>query len=137
MSEDAMSEDAIIIGKQVAKKEFIRRAAILLLTAILLGNLFINSFTLVKINGTVDAVRSTQGDTSPTGKRLLAISQSIEDCVKVDGDCYKNRLQNANNSTNTILSAMAATIACAVENPTYEFKSLRVCVFKTLDRSME
>lgn len=112
------------------------RIWIVVVALFLVSNFALNTYTVIKIQDTTQAIKASQEEGSPVGRRILELSQTIKGCVEVEGECYKDRVKNNNGSTNTILSAMAATISCMDEVPDREFKGLRECVFKTLDREM-
>ena len=104
------------IAKKVRNRELVVRLLILIGVVLFAGNLYVNSYTLVKVNGAVE---------------------TVQDCVEVKGECYQERINSSQSSTSTVITAMAAIINC--NNKSVEagiprtFEGLRACVFDTID----
>lgn len=112
---DHLSSD---VGKKVRNKDLVFRVLLLIGITLFAGNLYVNSFTLVKVNGAVETVQS---------------------CVEVSGECYQERINSSQSSTTTIITAMAATIECRFDleqnNESLTFDAIKTCVFNTLEMS--
>ena len=104
------------IAKQVRNKEFAFRFLILVIFGLFSANLYVNSYTLVKVNSAVEVV---------------------QDCVEVEGKCYQDRINSSQSSTSTIITAMAAVIDCNTKADSAgiprKFEDIRSCVFSTID----
>lgn len=117
------------LQRKVARAELSRRAFIVtvaFLAAALSGALLTLSL----------AIRSTQLEGTPTGRRLLEASDRIIDCTSPEGECYKRSQKRTGDAVSALNAAtariVAAALACQADGATTE-DDLLACITQRLD----
>ena len=115
------------LQRKVARAELSRRAFWLSL------GLFIATF-FGGLGWTVYEVRQTQTEGTPTGRRIVALQTTIEDCVNPAGECYKRSRANQESIVQTLNLGAVYAVFCVQRNPDAELPGIKDCVRALYER---
>lgn len=118
---------------RVAKQEFFKRIITVYMCVVLTVVAGVGIVSFVRDSQTVDAIRDTQLEGTPLGKRLNGLAITIEDCVNPEGQCFKDGEERTGEVISQVSEITAMTIACADEVGTQTYKVIRACVLDRLN----
>lgn len=117
------------LQRKVARAELSRRAFIVSIA-------FVTMSVVAALFTLTLAIRSTQLEGTPTGRKLVASADRILDCTSPEGDCYKRSQQRTGDAVSALNSAtariVAAALSCQADGETTE-KALLDCITQRLE----
>jgi len=116
------------LARKVARAELSKRALFVLIGivggAIVLTQIFL-----------LFAIRGTQNEGTPTGRRIVALSQTtvdlqrtINDCVNPEGKCYQRSRDNQADVVATLNLGALYAVYCVDRNPQADIEDIQRCV---------
>lgn len=105
--------------REVAGRRLLWVLVALLIILVLLGQL-----------GLSLQIRQTQTDGTPQGKRIVALQQTISDCVNPQGACYKRSRQNQEDVVQALNLGTVYAVYCVNRNPDATLEEVQACVRK-------
>lgn len=109
------------LRRRVARAELSRRAFIV-------GLVFVTACVVGALLALTVAIRQTQTDGTPTGRRIVALQETITDCVTPTGECYKRAQKRTGDAIATLNLATLYAVYCVDRNPHADIPSIQACV---------
>lgn len=125
------------LAKKVARIEFIKRGAILLSCLLGLFNALLVIYLLYRVDNNTSAIRTTQVEGTPTGKKISKLADTIEDCVSPTGKCYKEGQARTKGVLDNVGVIIILSNSCADEMGTQDYSTIRACVYSKLDKELK
>lgn len=127
MTRDDLHPD-LTLQRRVGRAELIKRALIVFI-AFAVSCLFVLLVVVIVGQGkTIEEIRATQQDGSPSSRRLISLSNLIADCVTPGGHCYTDGQRRTAGVVGSISDMTAITIACGDRAGEQTVAQIRACV---------
>jgi len=91
------------------------------------------SFVIVQQSTTIDAIRATQQEGSPSQQRLVTLTNLIAGCVTPGQPCYENSRKQTAGAVGSINEITAITVACGDLPGEQTVAQIRACVTQQLE----
>lgn len=116
------------LERAVARRELLRRL-------ILLSLLIFAASVGLGLLGLSLQIRQTQTDGTPTGKRIVALQETINDCVNPKGECFKRGQARTADAIATLNLGALYAVYCVDHNPSAEIAKIQACVRRLYDEN--
>lgn len=112
--------------RKIARAELSRRAFIV--TIAVLATSVVAALLALTL-----AIRQAQTDGTPTGKRIVALQETISDCVDPTGECYQRSQKRQAGVVATLNLGALYAIYCVDRNPQADIAEVQRCVQRLYD----
>jgi len=118
---------------RVGRAELWKRRLIVFIAVAVTCLFILLSYVIARQGQTIEEIRATQQDGSPSSRRLITLSNLIADCVTPGRPCYDDGQKRTANAVGSINEITAITVACGDLPGEQTVAQIRACVTKQLD----
>jgi len=127
----SVQHDPFLAGR-VARAERIKRLLIVFIALLVTVTVVLLGLLVIRQSQTINEIRATQQDGSPSSKRLISLSNLIAGCVTPGEPCYDNGQKQTAGVVSSIGEMTAITVACGDLPGEQTVAQIRACVTEQL-----
>jgi len=122
-----VEHDSWLAGR-VARAERIKRILIVFIAVVVTVALGLLGVVVAKQSQTIDEIRATQQDGSPSSKRIITLTERIVDCTTPGRPCYDDAQKRTAGAVGSINEITAIAVACGDQVGAQTIAQIRACV---------
>ncbi|QOR55317.1 MAG: hypothetical protein SHS37scaffold537_15 [Phage 68_12] len=121
------------IEHRVGRAELWKRGLIVFIAVAVSALFVVLGVVIARQGNTIDEIRATQQEGSPSQQRLIDLSNLIAGCVTPGRDCYENGQRQTAGAVSSINEITAITVACGDLPGEQTVTQIRACVTQQLE----
>lgn len=121
------------LEQRVGRAELWKRRLIVFIAVAVTG-LFVGlGFVIAKQGETINEIRATQQDGSPSSRRIIALTNLIAGCVTPGKPCYDDGQKRTAGAVGSINEITAIAVACGDQAGEQTVAQIRACVAEQVE----
>lgn len=116
------------LEKRIGRAELWKRRLIVFIAIAVTCVFGLLGYVIVRQGATIDEIRATQQDGSPSQRRLIDLTNLIADCVTPGRPCYDDGQKRTAGAVGSINEITAIAVACGDRAGEQTVAEVRACV---------